>query len=381
MKRTIPLSPGGGCPRIGRTLTVNLALVALAVAGATLAAEAPVAVSPGNTSTFALVEGRCPTFSWGAIAGANGYELVAYRLGAEGEEARETLRQRFRGAVTSWTPSLGQCLERGGQYAWSVRAEGSKETTEWSAPSLFEVAAGPSTAELEVELAAVREALGQPTEGLQGAVAARGPAPTSRLSTPPVPTAPVPPVPVPPPLLIVNGPVRATEFQVAPAASSGVTTITELSAHAAGLDTHRRGFSSIDAAASVGSHTRGEQTISDLSCTDGEVPTFSSGSWACALPYVLVSSEIVPDTSVVARCPTGTQLVSGGIGGPDCVMGNQTSLCQTSSSPEQDCFLVNYVATSAPSDAATGAATCQVSTIGTPPESWTLACSCFALCR
>ncbi len=99
-------------------------LLLLGFAGVGLASEAPVAVSPGDASKLAVVEARCPTFSWGSVERAKSYELVAYRIGEEGEKADVVLRQTFPGSVDSWTPSLDLCLERGGRYAWSVRATG-----------------------------------------------------------------------------------------------------------------------------------------------------------------------------------------------------------------------------------------------------------------
>jgi hypothetical protein len=115
-----------------------------------------VAVSPGDAAKVAQVEDRCPTFSWGEVKGATSYELVVYRLGEQGEESQPVLRQGFAGSVDGWTPALDQCLERGGRYAWSVRAIGMKEAEEWSSPNLFEVASGPSDAEFQAALAIVR---------------------------------------------------------------------------------------------------------------------------------------------------------------------------------------------------------------------------------
>lgn len=123
-----------------------------------LAADAPVAVSPGHASSLALIEGRCPTFSWGAREVAEQYELAVYRL--EGEEEKPVLRLRLPGAVTSWTPSIDSCLESGGRYAWSVRAVHAGVTGGWSAPRLFEVMAGPTPMELETALRIVREHFG-----------------------------------------------------------------------------------------------------------------------------------------------------------------------------------------------------------------------------
>ena len=137
----------------------------LAVLGALLAAapgwgeEAPVAVSPGSEDG-ALIEDRCPTFSWGEVEGARGYDLVIYRLGEESEEAVPVLRQSFAGNVDGWTPALDSCLERGSRYAWSIRAQLGQELSEWSAPSLFQVSSGPTAEEFAEALQAVRQYLG-----------------------------------------------------------------------------------------------------------------------------------------------------------------------------------------------------------------------------
>ena len=106
-----------------RVTVFCLAGVALAAASA-WGAEVPVAVSPGSDSELVRVEARCPTFSWGAVVGAQRYELVVYRVGDGGEEARAVLEQAISGAALSWTPSLGGCLERGGRYAWSGACAG-----------------------------------------------------------------------------------------------------------------------------------------------------------------------------------------------------------------------------------------------------------------
>lgn len=129
----------------------------LAVHGLLWAAEAPLAVSPGRADMGAVVESRCPTFSWGMVPGARSYELVVYQVTEEGEgDMKPVLRQSFPGSVLGWTPAMDQCLERGGQYAWSVQAAGKRGASEWSAPSLFEVAGGPSEAELEAALEIVQ---------------------------------------------------------------------------------------------------------------------------------------------------------------------------------------------------------------------------------
>jgi hypothetical protein len=132
-------------------------LAATALSGA----SPPLTVSPGNLSKLVLIADPCPTFSWGRVDRAKEYELVVYRLGQQEEQAQPVLRQSFAGLVDSWTPSLDRCLERGAQYAWSVRAVGSKEASDWSAASLFEVSAGPSEADFEEALQVVRQYLGE----------------------------------------------------------------------------------------------------------------------------------------------------------------------------------------------------------------------------
>ena len=140
-----------------RRSAAHTVLVLIVLSSAAWAAEPPVAVSPGDASRLALTGDTCPAFSWGAVSGAEGYELVVYRLTEEGEEAPPVLRQTFTGTASSWTPSLDRCLERGGRYAWSVRSVGGKEASEWSALSLFEVASGASEAEFDQALALVRQ--------------------------------------------------------------------------------------------------------------------------------------------------------------------------------------------------------------------------------
>lgn len=143
--------------RVQRVLP--LAVGVWLAASPVLGGSQPLTVSPGDTSKLVLIPDACPTFSWGEVEGTESYELVVYRLREEGEEARPAFRQRFLGAVTSWTPSLGQCLRRGERYAWTVRAVGSETPSDWSAPSLFQVASGPSQAEFETALATVQSYL------------------------------------------------------------------------------------------------------------------------------------------------------------------------------------------------------------------------------
>lgn len=119
----------------------------------------PVAVSPGGAAG-AVIQTRCPTFSWSAAEAAEGYELVLYRVeddaAGAAEEAGEAdvpvARIRLPAGSTTWTPSLEGCLDPGGSYAWSVGAVGEPELVEWSEASLFRVAGTPDADEVEAAL-------------------------------------------------------------------------------------------------------------------------------------------------------------------------------------------------------------------------------------
>ncbi len=117
----------------------------------------PVAVSPGSAAGTVIGSG-CPTFSWGAVAGARFYELAVYRIARDGVEER-VLEKTISGSALSWTPALPQCLDGGAEYAWLVRAVGRDGSSEWSRPILFQVAPGPSDAELRGALALVERHL------------------------------------------------------------------------------------------------------------------------------------------------------------------------------------------------------------------------------
>jgi hypothetical protein len=131
-------------------------MVALAIIVVPGFAEIPDGVSPGAVDRIAEIEGRCPTFSWGSVAGARWYELEVFRLGEEGEEMEPVLRQSFAGSASSWTPSLDLCLELGGRYAWWVRAEGEKGPGEWSDPLWFTVSLRVTETEFREALEMVR---------------------------------------------------------------------------------------------------------------------------------------------------------------------------------------------------------------------------------
>lgn len=137
---------------------------------------APEAVSPAAEAGEALVEARCPAFSWAGVEGANGYELVVLAV-SDGEEIASTpqvvSRIRLAHGARSWTPSLGSCLERGGRYAWSVRALTEEGEGLWSRPALFRLATGPSVQEVEAALETLRRHLGEAPAGGPQLVAER----------------------------------------------------------------------------------------------------------------------------------------------------------------------------------------------------------------
>ena len=129
-------------------------------------APPPATVSPGRVTEVALIADRCPTFNWGGVEGAAAYELVVFRL--PGDVLAEPLQGSppviqitLPGATNGWTPSLDQCLEVGGQYAWSLRMVSENAVTDWSQPSLFAVAEGPDEKSFREELAGMREYLGR----------------------------------------------------------------------------------------------------------------------------------------------------------------------------------------------------------------------------
>ncbi len=137
------------------------------------ATEAPQGVSPGDAAQFLPIETRCPTFSWTAVTGARGYEIVVYDAAAQA--GRPSLEAGLPAGATSWTPAADRCLAAGERYGWSVRAVTTATTTDrvgglWSEALLFEVAVVPS--DLAAALALLSRELGP--EGLAAALAASG---------------------------------------------------------------------------------------------------------------------------------------------------------------------------------------------------------------
>lgn len=156
-----------------RFLVVPILWVGVALAGPAAYAEAPEPVSP-----VGAVGERCPTFSWSAVPGAPGYELVVYQV-AEDVAEEPLLTARLPGGATAWTPGA-DCLEAGGNYAWSLRVLGGDAGAGgeggWSEPVLFEVSAAPSPDGVEEALATLRRYLSEARQGESGARSAAEPA-------------------------------------------------------------------------------------------------------------------------------------------------------------------------------------------------------------
>jgi hypothetical protein len=142
----------------------GLALVWIAgVAPVGAAGGVAVPVSPGAREDGAVVEARCPTFSWGGVADARGYELAVFRVSeGDGEDPTLVSRASLPADARSFTPPLDRCLERGGRYAWSVAAtaqDAARAGLDWAPALLFAVEATPSMAEVEAAAALLRRYL------------------------------------------------------------------------------------------------------------------------------------------------------------------------------------------------------------------------------
>jgi hypothetical protein len=159
--------------------TVSRLLAVMAAAAVFPAfAQIPDGVSPGAIDQIAEIEGRCPSFSWGSVPGAEHYQLIGYRLpeGIEPSEvdlsqAEQVLYTKVGGTANSWTPNLTQCLTPGGNYAWFVRAvfrEDEKQVTEaseWSYGRFFKISNMPSSREVEEALSVLRRHTGHSHSG------------------------------------------------------------------------------------------------------------------------------------------------------------------------------------------------------------------------
>jgi hypothetical protein len=116
---------------------------------------APMAVSPGSESGVAVVERRCPAFSWSSVPWAVGYRVAVFEVttaevtGYEAMAAAATpvLTKEIQGQALSWTPSWRERLTDGGLYVWYVQALDGSGQGFWSAGKVFEVQAEKGAAE------------------------------------------------------------------------------------------------------------------------------------------------------------------------------------------------------------------------------------------
>ena len=116
----------------------------LAVADDSVAA---IPVSPGDSQAGTLIGDPCPSFSWGAVDGAQRYELAIFD--AQWDDSPGYADQQRQGIALrrieidapalSWTPAGSECLDEGGSYLWFVRAETATGEEPWSAPRYFEI--------------------------------------------------------------------------------------------------------------------------------------------------------------------------------------------------------------------------------------------------
>lgn len=139
-------------------LNIPPIVLALALMASVVAASPgpPVPVSPAAEIGAAVVEHTCPTFSWGQVDGAAGYELVVYELTDGAAMSDEpALRAALPAGTAAWTPAE-DCLAPGGRYAWLVRARDTDGSADWSEATLFTVTEAPSVDDVRHALRVLR---------------------------------------------------------------------------------------------------------------------------------------------------------------------------------------------------------------------------------
>lgn len=125
-------------------------LLPICLGSALAAADEPVAaipVSPGDWQGGMQIADTCPSFSWGAIDGAQRYELAIFDAQwddslAYEDQMRQGLAVRqidIAAPALSWTPAGSDCLEEGGTYLWFVRALTATGEGPWSDPRYFAI--------------------------------------------------------------------------------------------------------------------------------------------------------------------------------------------------------------------------------------------------
>jgi hypothetical protein len=138
----------------GKTAILGSAII-LAIFTSTAWAGMSVPVSPGGGTEG--TSQTCPTFSWSAAEHAAAYRLEVYEQVTEQVVPQEEMAAMAAPVVTreiyapalSWTPSSGECLERGMHYVWYVLGVDAKGEGQWSQGVVFEVEPSALTVEQE----------------------------------------------------------------------------------------------------------------------------------------------------------------------------------------------------------------------------------------
>ena len=152
-----------------RSTLAALAVAAFfpALAGAAGGVSPAAAVSPGELDREVETASSCPTYSWGEVQGAAGYELAVFERDESGELVL-ALRREVAGGATSWSPSRADCLAPGAAFVWAVRAKGAAApgavAGDWSAPRRFRTPDRPG----DEEVAAALDVLRRWREGATG---------------------------------------------------------------------------------------------------------------------------------------------------------------------------------------------------------------------
>ena len=158
-----------------------ISILLTCVAAYAAESSVPLLVSPGLPDELAILNGTCPTFSWAGLMRGEAQELVVYEVDESGSAVTApTLTLRLPALASSWTPAGAQCFDRGKSYAWSLRAIGEAEQSDWGETRFFSVPAGPTEEEFRAGLEVVKAYLAlQENESRRGEA---GKAPRARVA-------------------------------------------------------------------------------------------------------------------------------------------------------------------------------------------------------
>ena len=130
------------------TYILQAALCAFAVAQSAEAAS-PTAISPGMVDRFSTSANTCPLFTWAAVDNTESFELRIIPI-SSGTSSKLTGKQaayqvHLPGGARAWQPPLGQCLEYGGKFTWSIR----DTSMVWSEAMKFQIVQQPGADAIE----------------------------------------------------------------------------------------------------------------------------------------------------------------------------------------------------------------------------------------